>query len=71
MFRSVPVEYLEIKFEVLFENWSFAARFLELAGGNGQKASVWRKEFAQYSKIFRTKDHFKRVSIAGLMMFFQ
>ncbi|KFZ24739.1 hypothetical protein V502_00800 [Pseudogymnoascus sp. VKM F-4520 (FW-2644)] len=33
--------------------------------------NVWRREYAQYTNIFRTKDNFKRVAIAGLIMFFQ
>ena len=60
-------EFLEMKAEVLFEQRLFAARFPHLGEGN----SVWRREFAQYTNIFRTKDNFKRVAIAGLIMFFQ
>jgi MFS family permease len=61
-------EYLEIKSEVLFEQRVFAQRFPHLAESG---RSVWRRELAQYANIFRTKDNFKRVAIAGLVMFFQ
>lgn len=68
----IQVEFLEIKSEVLFEQRAFERRFPHLVDdGNGGRSSVWRKEFAQYSNIFRTKDHFKRVATAGLIMFFQ
>ncbi|KAL1859994.1 hypothetical protein Plec18170_001943 [Paecilomyces lecythidis] len=63
----LQVEFLEIRSEVLFERRMFAQRFPHLADGK----SVWRREFAQYMNIFRTKDNFKRVAIAGLIMFFQ
>ncbi|KAJ5376002.1 hypothetical protein N7509_012888 [Penicillium cosmopolitanum] len=61
-------EFLEIKSEVLFEQRVFARKFSNLAE-SGQ--SVWRHELAQYTRNFRTKDNFKRVAIAGLIMFFQ
>lgn len=61
-------EYLEIKSEALFEQRVFAQRFPHLAESG---RSVWRRELAQYANIFRTKDNFKRVAIAGLVMFFQ
>jgi len=63
----VQIEFLEIKSEVLFEKRMFAERFPNLANTN----SVWRREYAQYTNIFRSKDNFKRVAIAGLIMFFQ
>ncbi|KFY93436.1 hypothetical protein V500_03697 [Pseudogymnoascus sp. VKM F-4518 (FW-2643)] len=63
----VQIEYLEIKSEVLFEQRIFNERFPHLA----DTGSVWRREYAQYTNIFRTKDNFKRVAIAGLIMFFQ
>ena len=63
----VQIEYLEIKSEVLFEKRIFTERFPELAA----TGSVWRREYAQYTNIFRSKDNFKRVAIAGLVMFFQ
>ncbi|PVH72479.1 quinate permease [Cadophora sp. DSE1049] len=67
----VQAEYLEIKSEVLFEKRMFEKRFPHLAATSTSSASVWRREIAQYSNIFRTKDNFKRVAIAGLIMFFQ
>ena len=65
----VQIEFLEIKSEVLFERRAFDERFPHLAAAAG--GSIWRREFAQYTNIFRTKDNFKRVAIAGLIMFFQ
>ncbi|KAJ5106608.1 hypothetical protein N7456_003283 [Penicillium angulare] len=61
-------EFLEIKSEVLFQQRSFARRFPHLAESGH---SVWRRELVQYTNIFRTKTNFKRVAIAGLIMFFQ
>ena len=62
----VQVEFLEIKAEVMFEREVFALNFPALKAD-----SVWRREIAQYANIFRTKDSFKRVAMAGLIMFFQ
>ncbi|KAJ5915449.1 quinate permease [Penicillium verhagenii] len=61
-------EFLEIKSEVLFEQRVFAKTLPHLAEPGH---SLWRRELAQYTNIFRTKDNFKRVAIAGLIMFFQ
>ncbi|KAJ5279026.1 hypothetical protein N7478_004398 [Penicillium angulare] len=61
-------EFLEIKSKVLFQQRSFARRFPHLAESGH---SVWRREFVQYTNIFRTKANFKRVAIAGLIVFFQ
>lgn len=66
----IQIEFLEIKSEVLFERRVFDRRFPKLAN-SATGRSVWRREFAQYSNIFHTKDNFKRVAIAGLIMFFQ
>lgn len=65
----VQVEYLEIKADSEFEKAIFDKRFPSLAASTGN--SVWRREFAQYTNIFRTKDSFKRVALACLVMFFQ
>jgi Sugar (and other) transporter len=65
----IQVEYLEIKADVEFEKAIFAARFPQLSSKVGK--SIWRREIAQYSNIFRTMDSFKRVGIASLVMFFQ
>lgn len=61
-------EFLEIKSEVMFQQRVFAKQFPNLAESGH---SVWRREIAQYARIFRTKTNFKRVAIAGLIMFFQ
>lgn len=59
---------LEIKSEVMFERNAFAKRFPKVT----QKTqSIFRREFAQYISIFRTKESFKRVAIGCLVMFFQ
>ncbi|KAH7407194.1 quinate permease [Cadophora sp. MPI-SDFR-AT-0126] len=65
----VQVEYLEIKSDFEFEKTIFDKRFPKLSKDVGD--SVWRREFAQYSNIFRSKDNFKRVALASLVMFFQ
>jgi len=65
----VQVEFLEIKADAEFERAIFDKRFPELSKGIGN--SVWRREFVQYSNIFRSKDNFKRVALASLVMFFQ
>jgi MFS family permease len=62
----VQIEFLEIKSEVLFERRVFADRFPNLA----EEKSVWRREYAQYTNIFRSKDNFKRVFIGVMLMFF-
>lgn len=65
----VEVEYLEIKSESLFEKRSFATRYPELAAkAEGNKLYA---ELIQYTLIFRNKDHFKRVAMGSLVMFFQ
>lgn len=65
----VQVELLEIKADVEFERAIFDRRFPELSKAVGD--SVWRREFAQYSNIFRSRDNFKRVVLGSLVMFFQ
>jgi hypothetical protein len=65
----IQVEFLEIKADAEFEKEIFDRRFPSLSASTGD--SVWRREFAQYSNIFRSKDSFKRVAIASLVMFFQ
>jgi hypothetical protein len=65
----VQVEFLEIKADVEFERKIFDKKFPSLSSSNGN--SVWRREFAQYTNVVRTKDSFKRVAIASLVMFFQ
>ena len=62
----VQTEFLEIKSEVVFERKVFARTFPNL-----KSDSIFRREIAQYANIFRTKDSFKRVAMAGLIMFFQ
>lgn len=61
-------EFLEIKSEALFEQRVFSKKFPHLAEPGH---SVWRRELAQHTRIFHTKDNFKRVAYAGLIMFFQ
>lgn len=65
----VQIEYLEIKAEALFEKRAFAIAFPNLAAK--EEGSVWIREVAQYANCFRTKDNFKRVTMAWLVMFFQ
>jgi hypothetical protein len=65
----VQVEFLEIKADATFEKEYFDKKFPSLSAAAGN--SVWRREFAQYSNIFRSKDNFKRVALASLVMFFQ
>ncbi|KAI5244708.1 general substrate transporter [Aureobasidium subglaciale] len=64
----VQIEHLEIKSEVVFERRAFAKRF-PLLGGDNQ--SIFKREIAQYTNIFRSKDSFKRVALGSLVMFFQ
>jgi Sugar (and other) transporter len=67
--QLVQVEYLEIKADSEFEKAIFAKKFPGLSSAENQ--SVWRREFAQYTNIFRSMDSFKRVMTACLVMFFQ
>ncbi|KAF8850764.1 general substrate transporter [Acephala macrosclerotiorum] len=46
------------------EHYLVQVEYLEIKSDAG-------REFAQYSNIFRSKDNFKRVSLASLVMFFQ
>lgn len=65
----IQVEYLEIKAECVFERRAFEQSFPNLS--EKQKRSVWTSEIAQYVNVFRSRDNFKRVSTAWLVMFFQ
>src|SRR5690242_5483747 len=65
----VQVEYLEIRADYEFEKAVFNKRFPSLSASTGN--SVWRRELAQYSNMFRSRDAFKRVALASLVMFFQ
>lgn len=65
----VRVEFLEIKAESLFEDQSFEKQFPELAQKAGNNRFL--REIAQYTKIFRSKDSFKRVALGCGVMFFQ
>lgn len=65
----VQIEYLEIKAEALFEKRAFGLAFPNLAAK--EESSIWIREIAQYANCFRTRDNFKRVATAWLIMFFQ
>lgn len=65
----VQVEFLEIQAEALFEQRAFAKAFPNLA--TKEKQNVLFRELAQYVNCVRTKDNFKRVATAWLVMFFQ
>ncbi|KAF4497342.1 quinate permease [Fusarium agapanthi] len=65
----IQVEYKEIKAEALFEQCAFAKNFPNLAAK--EQGSIWMAQFAQYYQIFRTKDNFKRVATAWLVMFWR
>jgi len=65
---ELEAEYLEIKAEALFERKAFARDFPELAE---QRQSRLKQQFAQYRMCFRSKDNFKRICTAWLVMFFQ
>ncbi|KAK2603978.1 hypothetical protein QQS21_003814 [Conoideocrella luteorostrata] len=65
----VQVEYLEIKAESVFEKKAFAREFPRMAE-EGSK-SAFREQIAQYINCVRTKDNFKRVATAWLVMFWQ
>lgn len=65
----VQVEFLEIKSEIIFERTLFHKRNPELADATSH--GPLRRQIAQYTTIVRNFDSFKRVAIAGLVMFFQ
>ena len=65
----IQIEYKEIKAECLFERRAFGKNFPQLAAK--EEGNVWLSEVAQYWNIIRTKDNFKRVATAWLVMFFQ
>lgn len=64
----IRVELKEIKAECLFEKHAFEKRASSLLR---EKQNVWMREIAQYFNIVRTKNNFKRVATAWLVMFFQ
>ncbi|KAL2068373.1 hypothetical protein VTL71DRAFT_16471 [Oculimacula yallundae] len=66
---SVQIEYLEIKAESVFEERAFAKAFPIMAGKEDR--GVFMTQVAQYANCFRTKDNFRRVCTAFLIMFFQ
>ncbi|KAH8655463.1 quinate permease [Xylariales sp. PMI_506] len=65
----IQIEYLDIQAECLFEIRSFEKRFPNLS--ERARNNPWIRELVQYIPIFRSKDSFKRVAIASLIMFFQ
>lgn len=65
----VQIEYLDIKAEDEFERRAFIKRTPELS--ETKRSNQWIREFLSYLHVFRTKDSFKRVAIASLIMFFQ
>jgi len=65
---DVDVEYLEIKAEALFEQKAFVRDFPKLAEKGNSRLT---QQFSQYVMCFRSKDNFKRVCIAWLVMFWQ
>jgi MFS family permease len=65
----VQVEYLEIKAENEFEKAQFVKQFPHLA--HKAEQGQWTREAMSYVTIFRSRDSFKRVAIASLIMFFQ
>lgn len=65
---DVDIEYLEIKAEALFEQKAYARDFPNLAEKGKSRLS---QQFAQYIMCFRSKDNFKRVCTAWLVMFWQ
>ncbi|KAH8815973.1 putative MFS quinate transporter [Xylogone sp. PMI_703] len=67
----IQIEYLEIKAEALFQQRAFERAFPKLAERERETKSVWIHEFAQYANCVRTRDNFRRVATAWLVMFFQ
>ncbi|KAF7560861.1 hypothetical protein G7046_g3286 [Stylonectria norvegica] len=64
----VQIEYLEIKAEAVFERKIFAIEFPQYVE---KKPSVFMTQIIQYKNCVNTKDNFKRVCFAWLVMFFQ
>ncbi|KAK7522307.1 quinate permease [Phyllosticta citriasiana] len=62
----VRSEFLEIKADAEFEHRVYQKRF-----PNMKEDSKWRREFVQYASLFKSRDAFKRVTLAGMVMFFQ
>ncbi|KAF3762041.1 general substrate transporter [Cryphonectria parasitica EP155] len=67
--QLIQIEYLDIQSECIFERRMFEKRFPNLS--EKWRNNIWFRELAQYGQIVRTKDSFKRVAIASLVMFFQ
>ncbi|KAK8255562.1 quinate permease [Phyllosticta capitalensis] len=62
----VRAEFLEIKADAEFEDRIYEKRFPDM-----KKDSEWGREIVQYASLFRSRDAFKRVTLAGMVMFFQ
>ncbi|KAK8185810.1 quinate permease [Phyllosticta citribraziliensis] len=62
----VRAEFLEIKADAEFEDRIYKQRF-----PNMKADSEWGREIVQYASLFKSRDAFKRVTLAGMVMFFQ
>lgn len=67
----IEAEFLEIKAEALFEHRVFEKNFPKLAAKERQGSSRLVRELAGYMALFQSKDNFKRVCTAWLVMFWQ
>ncbi|WPG99477.1 Hypothetical protein R9X50_00229200 [Acrodontium crateriforme] len=65
----VEIEFLEIQAESVFEQRAFARSSPKLAERGD--SNVFLTQLAQYANCVRTKDNFRRVCTAWLIMFFQ
>lgn len=67
--QMIQIEFLDIKAECTFESRQFDERFSHFS--EKSRNNPWIRELASYKEIFQSKDKFKRVALASLVMFFQ
>lgn len=67
--KMIQIEFLDIKSECVFESNQFDERFAHFS--EKSRNNPWIRELASYKEIFQSKDKFKRVALASLVMFFQ
>lgn len=67
--KMIQIEFLDIKSECVFESNQFDERFSHFS--EKSRNNPWIRELASYKEIFQSRDKFKRVALASLVMFFQ
>lgn len=67
--KLIQIEFLDIKSECVFEDREFAEKYAHFS--DRSRSNPWVRELVGYVHIFQSRDKFKRVALASLVMFFQ